>query len=51
MEQAAFLVLHFQNGVAHPNGVWGRSLHPQVQKNNSIANTKSLSEKSDLKVE
>ena len=40
MQNSAFLVLHFQNGVAHPNGVWGRSLHPQVRKNNSVANTR-----------
>lgn len=40
MQNSAFLVLHFQNGVAHPNGVWGRNLHPQVRKNNSIENTR-----------
>lgn len=40
MSQSAFLVLHFQNGVAHPNGVWGKNLHAQVQKNNSIENTR-----------
>ena len=40
MNSSAFLVLHFQNGVAHPNGVWGQKLHPQVQKNNSIENTR-----------
>lgn len=39
MQNSAFLVLHFQNGVAHPNGVWGKNLHPQIQKNESIENT------------
>lgn len=39
MSKAAFLVLHFQNGVAHPDGVWGKNLYPQVQKNGSVANT------------
>ena len=41
MNNSAFLVLHFQNGVAHPDGVWGRNLHPQVQKNNSVENTRT----------
>ena len=41
MNGSAFLVLHFQNGVAHPNGVWGQKLHPQVQKNNSVENTRT----------
>ena len=40
MKESAFLVLHFQNGVAHPDGVWGKDLFPQVQKNGSIENTK-----------
>ena len=40
MKDSAFLVLHFQNGVAHPDGVWGKNLYPQVQKNDSIENTK-----------
>jgi nicotinamidase-related amidase len=39
MQDSAFLVLHFQNGVAHPNGVWGKNLFAQVQKNGSIGNT------------
>ena len=40
MKDSAFLVLHFQNGVAHPDGVWGKNLFPQVRKNGSIGNTK-----------
>ena len=39
MSDSAFLVLHFQNGVAHPDGVWGKNLIPQVQKNGSVDNT------------
>lgn len=39
MSDSAFLVLHFQNGVAHPDGVWGKNLYPQVLKNGSIDNT------------
>ncbi len=41
MSNSAFLVLHFQNSVAHPRGVWGRNLHPQVAKNNSVENTRA----------
>ena len=40
MTDTAFLVLHFQNGVAHPDGVWGKYLHPQVEKNGSVGNSK-----------
>ena len=40
MTKSAMLVLHFQNSVAHPRGVWGKNLHPQVAKNNSIENTR-----------
>ena len=39
MSDSAFLVLHFQNGVAHPDGVWGKYLFPQIEKNGSVANT------------
>lgn len=41
---SAFLVLHYQNGVAHPNGVWGKNLFPQIQKNGSTENTKKALE-------
>ena len=44
MKDSAFLVLHYQNGVAHPNGVWGKNLFPQVEKNGSTANTKKALE-------
>ena len=40
MSDTAFLVLHFQNGVAHPDGVWGKYLFPQVEKNGSVNNAR-----------
>ena len=40
MSDSAFLVLHFQNGVAHPDGVWGKYLFPQVEKNGSVGNAR-----------
>ena len=40
MTDTAFLVLHFQNGVAHPDGVWGKYLFPQVEKNGSVGNAR-----------
>jgi len=38
LPESALLMLHWQNSVADPNGIWGRSLYPQIKKNNSIAN-------------
>ena len=40
MTDSALLVLHFQNGVAHPDGVWGKYLFPQVEKNGSVGNAR-----------
>jgi len=40
-DNAALLVLHWQNGVAHPDGVWGKDLYPQIEKGDSIENTQS----------
>ena len=40
MSDTAFLVLHFQNGVAHPDGVWGKYLFPQVEENGSVGNAR-----------
>ena len=40
MSDSALLVLHFQNGVAHPDGVWGKYLFPQVEKNGSVGNAR-----------
>ena len=39
---AALLMLHWQNSVADPNGVWGKSLYPQIVKNNSIVNAQKV---------
>ncbi|MEJ2375205.1 MAG: cysteine hydrolase family protein [Pseudolabrys sp.] len=39
---SALLMLHWQNSVAHPKGVWGRSLFPQIEKNNSIQNAQKV---------
>lgn len=44
MKDSAFLVLHFQNGVAHPDGVWGKYLYPQIQKNGAIGTTQKALE-------
>ena len=44
MSDSAFLVLHFQNGVAHPDGVWGKYLFPQVEKNGSVGNARQALE-------
>ena len=40
VEKSALLMLHWQNSVADPKGVWGVNLYPQVKKNNSIENAK-----------
>ena len=45
MENSAFLVLHFQNGVAHPDGVWGRNLCRQIEKNSAVENTRAAIER------
>lgn len=39
-KKSALLMLHWQNSVANPKGVWGKNLYPQVVKNNSIENAK-----------
>lgn len=41
-KKSALLMLHWQNGVAHPKGVWGKQLYPQIKKNNSIPNAKKV---------
>ncbi len=41
MDRSAFLVLHYQNSVAHPRGCWGKNLHPQIAKNDSYENAQS----------
>lgn len=42
VKKSALLMLHWQNSVANPKGVWGKQLYPQVKKNNSIANSKKV---------
>lgn len=42
MKKSALLMLHWQNSVANPKGVWGKNLYPQVVKNNSIENAKKV---------
>ena len=40
VKKSALLMLHWQNSVADPNGIWGKQLYPQVKKNDSIRNAK-----------
>ena len=40
--ESALLMLHWQNSVADPKGVWGKSLYPQIEKNNSIKNAQAV---------
>lgn len=39
---SALVMLHWQNSVADPNGVWGKNLYPQIVKNNSIRNAQNV---------
>lgn len=41
---SAFLVLHYQNSVAHPDGIWGRKLYPQISKNRTFENARAALE-------
>lgn len=40
--KSALLMLHWQNSVADPKGVWGKNLYPQIAKNNSIKNAQKV---------
>ena len=40
--EAALLMLHWQNSVCDPKGVWGKNLCRQIEKNNAIPNAKSV---------
>jgi nicotinamidase-related amidase len=40
--EAALLMLHWQNSVCDPRGVWGRTLCRQIEKNNAINNAQSV---------
>ena len=42
MENSALLVLHYQNSVAHPDGIWGKDLYPQISKNRSYENARTV---------
>jgi hypothetical protein len=39
---AALLMLHWQNSVCDPRGVWGKNLCRQIEKNNAIKNAQSV---------
>ena len=39
---SALLMLHWQNSVADPKGVWGKSLYPQIKKNDSIKHAQAV---------
>jgi len=40
--ESALLMLHWQNSVCDPKGVWGKDLHAQIEKNNSIKNAQKV---------
>jgi nicotinamidase-related amidase len=40
--EAALLMLHWQNSVCDPKGVWGKNLYRQIEKNNAIKNAQSV---------
>ncbi len=40
--EAALLMLHWQNSVCDPRGIWGRNLCRQIEKNNAIKNAQSV---------
>ena len=44
LPESALLMLHWQNSVADPKGVWGKQLYPQIVKNNSIKNAQKVLE-------
>ncbi len=39
---SALLMLHWQNSVCDPRGVWGKNLCPQIEKNNAIKNAQKV---------
>ncbi|MGA2817478.1 MAG: isochorismatase family protein, partial [Xanthobacteraceae bacterium] len=39
---AALLMLHWQNSVCDPKGVWGKNLCKQIEKGNSIKNAQKV---------
>jgi len=40
--EAALLMLHWQNSVCDPRGVWGKNLCRQIEKNGAIKNAQSV---------
>ena len=40
--EAALLMLHWQNSVCDPKGVWGKNLCRQIEKNNAIKNAQGV---------
>ena len=40
--ESALLMLHWQNSVCDPKGVWGRNLCSQIEKNNAIRNAQKV---------
>ena len=40
--EAALLMLHWQNSVCDPKGVWGKNLCRQIEQNNAIKNAQSV---------
>ncbi len=42
LADAALLMLHWQNSVCDPKGVWGKNLCRQIEKNGAIANAQKV---------
>lgn len=40
--ESALLMLHWQNSVCDPKGVWGKNLCSQIEKNNAIKNAQKV---------
>ncbi len=40
--ESALLMLHWQNSVCDPRGVWGKNLCPQIEKTNAIKNAQKV---------
>ena len=40
--ESALLMLHWQNSVCDPKGVWGKNLCRQIEKNNAIKNAQNV---------
>jgi len=40
--EAALLILHWQNSVCDPKGIWGKNLCRQIEKNNAVKNAQNV---------